>query len=32
MSDTIMRIPAVALRGTLVMPDMIMHFDISRSR
>ncbi|MGI6041239.1 MAG: endopeptidase La [Candidatus Alectryocaccobium sp.] len=32
MSDIIMRMPAVALRGTLVMPDMIMHFDISRSR
>ncbi len=32
MSDTIMIMPAVALRGTLVMPDMIMHFDISRSR
>ena len=32
MSDLLKRMPAVALRGTLVMPDMIMHFDISRSR
>ena len=32
MSDIIKRMPAVALRGTLVMPDMIMHFDISRAR
>ncbi len=32
MNDYLTKMPAVALRGTLVMPDMIMHFDISRSR
>ncbi len=32
MTELLRRMPAVALRGTLVMPDMIMHFDVSRSR
>ncbi|HIV17676.1 MAG TPA: endopeptidase La [Candidatus Alectryocaccobium stercorigallinarum] len=32
MSDLIKVMPVIALRGTIVMPDMIMHFDISRSK
>ena len=30
MSDLIILMPAVALRGTTILPDMIVHFDISR--
>ncbi len=30
MSDLIILMPAVALRGTSILPDMIVHFDISR--
>ena len=26
------RIPAVALRGMTILPEMITHFDVSRSR
>ena len=32
MSDLIILLPAVALRGTSILPDMIVHFDISRVR
>ena len=32
MSDLIILLPAVALRGTTILPDMIVHFDISRVR
>ena len=32
MSDLIVLLPAVALRGTAILPDMIVHFDISRVR
>lgn len=32
MSDLVKVMPVVALRGALVMPDMIMHFDISRKK
>lgn len=32
MSKRVEVMPAVALRGTTVIPDMIVHFDISRSR
>ena len=32
MSDLVKVMPVVALRGTLVLPDMIMHFDVSRSK
>ena len=32
MSDLIILLPAVALRGTAILPDMIVHFDISRVR
>lgn len=32
MQDTICVLPAIALRGTTILPDMIVHFDISRER
>ena len=32
MKDTICMLPAIALRGTTILPDMIVHFDISRAR
>lgn len=32
MSDLIIMLPAIALRGTTILPDMIVHFDISRVR
>ena len=31
-NDTLMTLPAVALRGMTILPGMIAHFDISRSR
>lgn len=30
MSDMIENLPAIALRGTTILPDMIVHFDVSR--
>ncbi len=32
MSEIIKTLPAVALRGTVILPDMIVHFDISREK
>ena len=32
MSDLIIVMPAVALRGTTILPDMIVHFDVSRPK
>ena len=32
MSEQIRILPAIALRGTTILPDMIVHFDVSRSR
>ncbi|MGI6069464.1 MAG: endopeptidase La [Blautia sp.] len=32
MKDTIYVLPAIALRGTTILPDMIVHFDISREK
>jgi len=32
MNELISILPAVALRGTAILPDMIVHFDISRER
>lgn len=32
MKDIIQTMPAVALRGMTILPDMIVHFDVSRSR
>ena len=32
MSDLIRVMPAVALRGTTILPDMIVHFDVSREQ
>lgn len=32
MDETIKKLPAVALRGTTILPDMIVHFDVSRSK
>ena len=32
MSDMIENLPAIALRGTTILPDMIVHFDVSRER
>ena len=32
MNNIVEVMPAVALRGTVVLPDMIVHFDISRPR
>ena len=32
MSDMIQYLPAIALRGTTILPDMIVHFDVSRRK
>ena len=32
MEDKCLRLPAVALRGITILPGMVAHFDISRSR
>ncbi len=32
MSDMIQYLPAIALRGTTILPDMIVHFDVSREK
>ena len=32
MNHLIKEIPAIALRGTTILPDMIVHFDISRKK
>ncbi len=32
LSNLIEVVPVIALRGTIVMPDMIMHFDVSRGK
>ena len=32
MSDINCRMPAVALRGLVCLPDMILHFDVSRKK
>ena len=32
METTEYRIPVVALRGMVVLPEMVTHFDVSRSR
>ncbi len=32
MSDMIQHLPAIALRGTTILPDMIVHFDVSRQK
>lgn len=32
MENEAMILPAVALRGITVMPDMIVHFDVTRER
>ena len=32
MSDIINNLPAIALRGTIILPDMIVHFDVSREK
>ena len=32
MSDIIQHLPAIALRGTTILPDMIVHFDVSREK
>lgn len=32
MSDLIRVMPAIALRGTTILPDMIVHFDVSREK
>lgn len=32
MSDIIYNLPAIALRGTTILPDMIVHFDVSRDK
>ena len=32
MKDIIQVMPAVALRGMTIVPDMIVHFDVSRSK
>ncbi|WP_411329234.1 endopeptidase La [Blautia hansenii] len=32
MSDMIQNLPAIALRGTTILPDMIVHFDVSREK
>ena len=32
MSDMIQHLPAIALRGTTILPDMIVHFDVSREK
>lgn len=32
MSDMIQHLPAITLRGTTILPDMIVHFDVSREK
>lgn len=32
MSDMIQHLPAIALRGTTILPNMIVHFDVSREK
>lgn len=32
MSEQVMRLPTVALRGMVILPGMVAHFDISRPR
>ena len=32
MTQLIQILPAIALRGTTILPDMIVHFDVSRER
>ena len=32
MEDTVREMPAVALRGMTIFPDMIIHFDLSREK
>ena len=32
MNDTIQYLPVIALRGTTILPDMIVHFDVSRKK
>ena len=32
MSDMIQHLPTIALRGTTILPDMIVHFDVSREK
>ena len=32
MSELIQILPVVALRGMTVLPDMVIHFDVSRER
>ena len=32
MTQPIEILPAIALRGTTILPDMIVHFDISREK
>lgn len=32
MSEIIQILPAVALRGMTILPEMVVHFDISRDR
>ena len=32
MKQPISILPAIALRGTTILPDMIVHFDVSRER
>ena len=32
MSDMIQYLTAIALRGTTILPDMIVHFDVSRRK
>lgn len=32
MSDMIQHLPAIALRGTTILPDMIVHFDVNREK
>ena len=32
MTQSVNTLPAIALRGTTILPDMIVHFDVSRER
>lgn len=32
MENTIKSLPMVALRGMTIMPEMVVHFDVSRER
>ena len=32
MSELIETLPVVALRGMTILPDMVIHFDVSRER